>query len=229
MYALPWADADLSPFDHHKTDRAKIDSGHPVPCRMCEAVFRVLTLTARYCATCEQGYCQPHHGGWVGRRGACIQCGPQQARPAQQPEYLEAIGVPLTKGMTLGKASVPVGPQGQRPRVPFEVFWERLKEEFSKEAPWKPGLWGLIIQKWSAAKGPTPETFPILYEGKNTFTCATEKNGNPRNFGPAEVCRVYEVWPQYKADRTGRAEIVKESWNSTWIIALLKHFEELMF
>ena len=60
-YALPWADADLTPFDPAYTDRDKIEAGHPVPCRLCEAVFRTLTVTMRYCGTCGQGYCQPAH------------------------------------------------------------------------------------------------------------------------------------------------------------------------
>jgi hypothetical protein len=91
MYSLPWANTDLSPYDSTHTDRTKIEAGHPVPCRLCEAAYRVLTLTMRYCASCDQGYCQPHHGGWVGRRGACIQCGPHQARARRAVSGPDAI------------------------------------------------------------------------------------------------------------------------------------------
>lgn len=62
-------DASASAFDKHYTDKEKIADGIAVPSR--------IRLTWRYCATCEQGFCEGEHGTFArGGRGSCILCGP---------------------------------------------------------------------------------------------------------------------------------------------------------
>ncbi|PYN95489.1 MAG: hypothetical protein DMD89_19465 [Candidatus Rokuibacteriota bacterium] len=206
MYSIAWANADLSPFDRSNTDKAKIEADHPVPCRLCEAAYRVLTLTMRFCATCEQGYCQPSHGGWVGRRGSCIQCGPQQARAIEREQDDVA------------------------PLVPFDVFWSRVKTELSRLPEFNPGYRGLTMKKWTQDKGDLGETFDALYKGGDTLLCDTASTDELRYISVAEVRKVYDVWAKYRAGRVRRGYIVHDLGvqNSTWIIALLKHFEHLM-
>lgn len=74
---------DISAFDEEHTDRKKIEDGAAVPCRICEAVFRRIRLTWRYCASCEQGFCEGEHGTFArGGRGSCVQCGPHAREAA---------------------------------------------------------------------------------------------------------------------------------------------------
>src|SRR3989442_361932 len=209
MYSIAWADADLSPFDRHNTDRVKIESGHPVPCRLCEAVYRVLTLTMRFCATCEQGYCQPAHGAWVGRRGSCIQCGPQQ------PSSLEATAA---ESQDRNPAS-----------VPFEEFWTRLKGQLA-DAPMKFGKHVIEVQNWTQDKGDLPDKIPVFWEpGHETVSWKTGLN-NLRQFSSAEAKQVYDAWNDYRAKRVTRNYITNTLGvqNSKPIIALFKKFEHLM-
>ncbi len=68
---------DLSAYDSKHNDRQKIEEGSAVPCRICENVFRRIRLTWRYCADCNQGFCEGEHGTFArGGRGSCVQCGP---------------------------------------------------------------------------------------------------------------------------------------------------------
>jgi len=229
MYSLPWAEADLSAFDLSNSDRAKIDAGHPVPCRLCEAVYRVLTLTMRYCATCEQGYCQQAHGGWVGRRGACVQCGPHQARRPPQPDSLDAVGVGLAEGV--GKVTTAVDPPLQTMQtLSFDVFWPRLKEELAQFPGPQPGVHLLTVRKWSQHSGEMPGSFTLVYRGGDTFECDTASTEGVRTVSSAEVRKVYEVWSDYRAGRRGRSFITNDLGvqNTTWIIPLLRRFEGLM-
>lgn len=218
-YAMPWGNADFSPFDPSYTDREKIDAGHPVPCRLCEAVYRVLTLTMRYCAVCAQGYCQLSHGGWVGRRGACVQCGPHQARTVQQ-ETEEAANA------TLSPTAAPV----EAVMLGFDVFWPRLKQALSEAPGPEPGAHVLMIRKWTQHSGLLPDSFTVVYRGGDTLWCDTASTNAWRPVSMAEVAKVYEVWRDYRAGRIRRGHIVNGLGvqNSTWIIALLKHFESLM-
>jgi len=215
MYELPWADADLSPFDRTNTDRAKIDAGHPVPCRLCEAVYRVLTLTMRYCAVCEQGYCQQSHGGWVGRRGACVQCGPHQARSVQAQAQQPAAPAPTL-----------------RPAVPFDIFWPRVKEELGQFPGPGPNVHLLMVRKWSQHSGEMVGGFTLIYRGGDTVECDTASTDGWRTVSAAEVQKVYEVWPEYRAGLHGKGRnfIVNDLGvqNSTWIIPMLRRFEGLM-
>ena len=61
--------------DRQDSDRAKIERGMPVPCRICERVCHRQRLALRYCACCEQAFCEEEHGGSaLGGRGSCIEC-----------------------------------------------------------------------------------------------------------------------------------------------------------
>ena len=77
-----WEDAYYGLYEDNNTDEARILEGVAVPCRICEAAFRRLRLTLRYCATCHKGFCDGEHGNFTGgtgagiQRGRCIQCGP---------------------------------------------------------------------------------------------------------------------------------------------------------
>ena len=72
-----WTTADLGPFDPQNDDSAKIASGIAVPCRACEAIFRRLRVTLRYCADCRKGYCEGEHLTFArGGRAVCIWEGP---------------------------------------------------------------------------------------------------------------------------------------------------------
>ena len=204
MYSLPWAKADLAPFDPTQTDKAKIEAGHPVPCRLCEGVYRVLTVTARYCSICERGYCQSQHGAWVGGRGACIQCGP--LRPGSLP--VQADGVSM---------------------VAFDVFWERLKGEFANRPQVKPGIYVVEVNNWTRDRGENLETFAVRWEGGDTFYWETVE-GNARNFSASEARKVYEVWADYLAGRVARNFITNtlNVHNSKGILSLFRKFQRLM-
>ena len=49
-------------------------------CWICEKVFRRRRQTARYCASCEQAFCEGEHGNFAQGRGQCVVCGlPKEA------------------------------------------------------------------------------------------------------------------------------------------------------
>ncbi len=83
---MSWKDADTGPFNPDNDDRAKIESGAAVPCRLCEAAFRRLRLTMRYCAKCRKGFCEGEHGNFAPRGGGatCVRCGPQPSTDPSQ-------------------------------------------------------------------------------------------------------------------------------------------------
>lgn len=71
----PRTEIHLGAYTDTRNDRQLIDEdGVWVPCRICEDVFRRLRLTARYCATCNQGFCEGEHGsfGPTPGRGRCL-------------------------------------------------------------------------------------------------------------------------------------------------------------
>lgn len=57
------------------SDKDDILKGAWVPCRICEAAFRRLRQTARYCASCENGFCEGEHGNFAYGHGKCVVCG----------------------------------------------------------------------------------------------------------------------------------------------------------
>ena len=62
-------------YDSEKSDKAKIDAGAWVPCRICWDMFMRLNLTARYCASCERAFCEGSHGNFTGGGvGVCVRC-----------------------------------------------------------------------------------------------------------------------------------------------------------
>lgn len=53
-------------------DKAHIEDGEPVPCRICEEVFGRIRLTWRFCIKCHQGFCQGEHGTFGSGPGFCL-------------------------------------------------------------------------------------------------------------------------------------------------------------
>lgn len=68
-------DIDYDAFDPLNTDKAKIQGDAWVPCRICWDIFMRLTLTSRYCASCERAFCEGNHGNFAGgTTGVCVRC-----------------------------------------------------------------------------------------------------------------------------------------------------------
>jgi hypothetical protein len=44
-------------------------------CRLCYDGFRRLRQTLRYCAHCENGFCEGEHGNFAFGHGVCVICG----------------------------------------------------------------------------------------------------------------------------------------------------------
>lgn len=66
------------------TDKDKILNGAWVPCRICEATFRRKRETARYCAKCQNAFCEGEHGSFAYGHGTCIVCGSHKNYKTQQ-------------------------------------------------------------------------------------------------------------------------------------------------
>lgn len=67
--------ANIEPFDPHHNDRALIEEGKCIPCRICFEWFARVRLTWRYCSVCSEGFCEGEHGVWPGRSVAyCLKC-----------------------------------------------------------------------------------------------------------------------------------------------------------
>ena len=66
------------------TDKGRILAGEWVPCRLCEMMFRRKRETARYCAVCENGFCEGEHGSFAYSHGRCIVCGAHKTYKTQQ-------------------------------------------------------------------------------------------------------------------------------------------------
>lgn len=76
--------------ENKMTDKETILNGGWVPCRLCEAMFRRLRQTARYCANCENGFCEGEHGSFAYGHGRCIVCGAHKSYKTQQFECAPA-------------------------------------------------------------------------------------------------------------------------------------------
>lgn len=139
-------------------------------------------------------------------------------------DLLADVPPPQTRG-----EEVPQMPEGEM--VPFDVFWRRLKTELAKAQGPNPGVHVLTVRKWSQHSGDMSGTFTVVYEGGDTFACDTASTDGWRQVSSAEVRKVYDVWRDYRAGRRGRAFIAHDLGvqNTTWIIPLLRRFEELMF
>jgi hypothetical protein len=70
---------DFSEFNPAITDAHKIKELHTgVPCRICFQVFARVRITWRYCAKCEEAFCEGEHGNWPNRNTAfCLRCNPK--------------------------------------------------------------------------------------------------------------------------------------------------------
>jgi hypothetical protein len=61
-----------------------IEKGEWVDCWICDEVFRRRRQTARYCYTCNRGFCEGEHGNFSHGVGKCIACGLRKAdRPGK--------------------------------------------------------------------------------------------------------------------------------------------------
>lgn len=115
--------------------------------------------------------------------------------------------------------------------VPFEQFWQRLKEELSRLPGPQPGVHVRTIRKWSQYQGYFDGGFALLYRGGNVITCETATTNNVRTgISEAEIRKVYEAWSDYRVGRVRRSDIVQDMGvqNASWIIPLLKEYEFLM-
>jgi hypothetical protein len=75
-----WGQAEMGP-NPREGDRERINAGHAVPCCTCEAAFRRLRLTTRYCNLCGGGFCEGEHLTFAGPGFArCIHCGPHPVK-----------------------------------------------------------------------------------------------------------------------------------------------------
>ena len=58
-----------------ETGKDLIDNHKWAECRICLDAFRRQRLTKRYCAKCENGFCEGEHGSFSHRVGVCVICG----------------------------------------------------------------------------------------------------------------------------------------------------------
>ena len=72
------------------TDKDIILKGDYAPCRICEAAFARLRQTARYCASCENAFCEGEHGNFAYGHGKCVVCGSHKTYKTRQFEAIEA-------------------------------------------------------------------------------------------------------------------------------------------
>ncbi len=73
------------------SDKDVILAGGWVPCRICEAAFRRKRETARYCGSCENGFCEGEHGNFAYGHGKCVVCGAHKNYRTQQRFVAETV------------------------------------------------------------------------------------------------------------------------------------------
>jgi hypothetical protein len=117
---------------------------------------------------------------------------------------------------------------GRMAMVPFQTFWKRLKEELAK-LPKQNGFYVGNVQKWSQYRDAFGQDFVFLYTGGNVLKCGTTAN-TVRSVSAAEFRKVYGVWKAYTSGAISRTHIVHDLGvqNASWIIPILKHYEDLM-
>ena len=113
--------------------------------------------------------------------------------------------------------------------IPFQTFWWRLKIELGK-LPTKDGVHYGKARKWSQHTGDLGGDFVFLFRGGNVIECGTTSTSNVRSVSSAEFEKVYSVWEGYRSGEIPRSHIVHDLGvqNASWIIPLLKNYEELM-
>jgi hypothetical protein len=118
-----------------------------------------------------------------------------------------------------------------RQRVPFEVFWQRLKDIFLQAHGPEPGVHVLKVRKWSQHTGEMPGEFVVIYRSGETVACDTASTDGIRQVSAAEFRKVYEIWEDYRMERKGRSFIAQDLGvqNTTWIIPILYRNEHLMY
>jgi hypothetical protein len=115
------------------------------------------------------------------------------------------------------------------PRVPFEVFWDRLKNELMtgrKDNTDKKWYW--TIPKWSSAGRVSGKPLSCIYEGDDIIYFIT---GNDRKTSAHkdEFEKFYPEWEQY-CEGKERSEIERELnlRKTSYTIPTLRHFKHLM-
>ncbi len=142
---------------------------------------------------------------------------------------LRRLGL-ITEGSS-PSVSRPAAPMRASEPIAFADFWRRLKTEMGKAPEPKQGIHVLTVRKWSQHSGEMPGEFTVIFRGGDTLECDTASTDGWRQISSAEIRKVYEVWRDYREGRKGRAYIAHDLGvqNTTWIIPLLRRFEDLMF
>ncbi len=115
--------------------------------------------------------------------------------------------------------------------VPFDAFWERLKDQLSSLPGPEPGVHVRTVRKWSQYSGYLGGKFALLYRGGNVIECETATTDKVRTgISAVEFRKVYQVWEDYRKGRVGRSHIMHDMGvqNATWIIPILYEYESLM-
>lgn len=114
--------------------------------------------------------------------------------------------------------------------VPFDVFWQRLKDECATWESLEGASRAKAVRKWSADKGDMDGQFVAVWSGGDTLLCNTEDTNSPRSVSRAEFEKVYNVWQDYTGGAKGRSVIAHDLGvqNATWIIPILHRHEHLM-
>lgn len=115
--------------------------------------------------------------------------------------------------------------------VPFDMFWQRLKDECATWERLEGASRAKAIRKWSAAKKDDMDgQFVAVWSGGDTLLCNTEDTNSPRTVSRAEFEKVYNVWQDYTGRVKSRDFIAHDLGvqNATWIIPILHRHEHLM-
>jgi hypothetical protein len=147
------------------------------------------------------------------------------------PNLLRSLQVLPNRPVPHTRESQTILPMREAETIPFEEFWARVKKALAEVPGPEQGVNVLTVRKWSQHSGDMVGEFTIIYRGGDTFACDTASTQGWRQISSAEVRKVYDVWRDYRTGRKGRAFIAHDLGvqNTTWIIPLLRRFEDLMF
>jgi hypothetical protein len=70
--------------DGKQSAKEQIEAGKWVDCWICSEVFGRRRQTARYCNTCERGFCEGEHGSFAHSVGKCVICGARRSDGVQR-------------------------------------------------------------------------------------------------------------------------------------------------
>ncbi len=98
----------------------------------------------------------------------------------------------------------------------FEAVWITIIQKLQP---------GEMIRNWGHARGYTGGTFRIDHVGNSSITATGGKMSQPRTISKGDFQNVYAVWSDYCAGDYPRAEMVKLSQNTTYILSILRRVE----